>query len=128
MVYSELLGLDKDTLDEYIEKDIIKGSDEMNKKIEIVEVGPRDGLQNLEEYVPLEQKLKIIKNIINAGVKHIQHTSFVSPKAIPQMKDAGELTKVLLDEYPNFDGFFSLVPNLYGARSAYELGSERYRM
>ena len=90
-------------------------------KIQVVEVGPRDGFQNLEEYIPVEQKLKVIEDIIGAGVSHIQHTSFVSPKAIPQLKDAGEITKILLDKYPDYD-FFALIPNLYGARSAYELG------
>lgn len=90
-------------------------------KIQIVEVGPRDGFQNLKDYVPIEQKLRIIEDLIGAGVKHIQHTSFVSPKAIPQLKDSGELTKILLEKYPCYD-FFALVPNLYGARSAYETG------
>ena len=93
----------------------------MNNKIQIVEVGPRDGFQNLDEYIPVEQKLKIIEDLIDAGVSHIQHTSFVSPKAIPQLKDAAEITKILLKKYPFYD-FFALIPNLYGARSAYELG------
>lgn len=91
------------------------------RKIQIVEVGPRDGFQNLKEYIPIEQKLKVIEDLIGAGVKHIQHTSFVSPKAIPQLKDAKELTTILLEKYPDFD-FFALVPNLYGAKTAYELG------
>ena len=91
------------------------------KKIDIVEVGPRDGFQNLDDYLPLELKLKIIDGLIEAGIKHIQHTSFVSPKAVPQMKDAKELTQILLEKHPDFD-FFPLVPNLYGARTAYELG------
>lgn len=90
-------------------------------KIQVVEVGPRDGFQNLKDYIPVEQKLKVIEDLIGAGVRHIQHTSFVSPKAIPQLKDAGELTKILLEKYPDYD-FFALVPNLYGAKSAYELG------
>lgn len=90
-------------------------------KIDIVEVGPRDGFQNIKEYIPIEEKLKIIEGLIESGIKHIQHTSFVSPKAVPQMKDAGEITRILLEEYPNFD-FFPLVPNLYGARTAYDLG------
>jgi hydroxymethylglutaryl-CoA lyase len=96
----------------------------LNKKVKIVEVGPRDGFQNLDEYLPLEQKLEIIEDLVETGIKHIQHTSFVSPKAIPQMKDAGELTKTLLEKYPDFD-FFALVPNLYGARAAYELGLKK---
>jgi len=91
------------------------------KKIDIVEVGPRDGFQNLDTYLPLDMKIRIIEGLIDSGIKHIQHTSFVSPKAIPQMKDAKELTQILLEKYPGFD-FFPLVPNLYGARVAYELG------
>lgn len=91
------------------------------KKVQIVEVGPRDGFQNLKDYIPVEQKLKVIEDLIDAGVRHMQHTSFVSPKAIPQLRDAGELTKILLEKYPDY-GFFALVPNLYGAKSAYELG------
>jgi len=91
------------------------------KKIQIVEVGPRDGFQNLKDYIPLDQKLKIINGIIEAGVKSIQHTAFVSPKAIPQLKDAKEITTILLKRYPDYE-FFALVPNLYGAISAYEAG------
>lgn len=91
------------------------------KKIDIVEVGPRDGFQNLDTYLPLDMKIRIIEGLIDSGIKHIQHTSFVSPKAIPQMKDAKELTQILLEKHPGFD-FFPLVPNLYGARVAYELG------
>lgn len=90
-------------------------------KIQIVEVGPRDGFQNLKDYIPVEQKLKVVDDLIGAGVKSIQHTSFVSPKAIPQLKDAKELTTILLEKYPDFD-FFALIPNLFGARSAYESG------
>ena len=56
----------------------------MNKQIDIYEVGPRDGFQNLKTYIPLEKKLKIIDDLIASGVKHLQITSFVSPKAIPQ--------------------------------------------
>ncbi len=93
----------------------------MNNRIQIVEVGPRDGFQNLKEYIPVEQKLKVIDDLIGAGIKHMQHTSFVSPKAIPQLKDASEITKSLIEKYPGYD-FFALVPNLFGAKSAYEAG------
>ena len=58
----------------------------MGKKIDIVEVGPRDGFQNLKEYLPAEKKIEIIEELIDSGVKHMQITSFVSPKAIPQMR------------------------------------------
>lgn len=91
------------------------------RKIEVYEVGPRDGFQNIHEYIPLEVKIQIIEGLLAAGIKHIQITSFVSPKAIPQMRDAKELTKVCVEKYPDAD-FFALVPNLRGAAAAWESG------
>lgn len=96
----------------------------MSKKIEIIEVGPRDGFQNIDEYIPMEEKLKIIDSMVQAGVKHIEHTSFVSPKAIPQLRDAKELTEIVTKKYPDVE-FFPLIPNLYGARVAVELGLKK---
>jgi hydroxymethylglutaryl-CoA lyase len=93
----------------------------MNKRIEICEVGPRDGFQSVSEYIPMQTKLSIIEKIIEAGVNSIQITSFVSPKAIPQMQDAQELAKILVIKYPQAD-FSALVPNLYGAKTAAETG------
>ncbi len=93
----------------------------MNKQIDIYEVGPRDGFQNLRTYIPLEEKLKIIDDLVASGIKHIQITSFVSPKAIPQMKDAAEVARICLEKYKNVD-FFALVPNLRGAQTAWEVG------
>lgn len=92
-----------------------------NQSINIIEVGPRDGFQSIDQYIPLEKKLEIIDGIVASGVQQIEHTSFVSPRAIPQLKDAKELTEFCLEKYPSID-FFPLVPNLYGASSAYELG------
>lgn len=91
------------------------------KKIELYEVGPRDGFQNVGEYIPLKMKLRIVEGLIEAGVRHMQVTSFVSPKAVPQMKDAGELTEICVKKYPDID-FFALVPNLRGAQAAWEAG------
>lgn len=91
------------------------------EKIEIYEVGPRDGFQNICSYIPLLTKLRIIDKIIESGVKHIQITSFVSPKAIPQMKDAQELAAACINKYPDID-FSALVPNLRGAKTAWETG------
>lgn len=93
----------------------------MARKIEIVEVGPRDGFQNLCNYIPVEQKLRFIDGLAESGIKHIQITSFVSPKAIPQMKDAAEVTKESLKRHPDLD-LFALVPNLRGAQAAKEAG------
>lgn len=90
--------------------------------VTIVEVGPRDGFQSVKcAPITTEQKLTVIDELVSAGVKHIEFTSFVSPKAIPQLADAADVTKAVLENYPDLD-LFALVPNLRGARSAYELG------
>ncbi|OTF75471.1 hypothetical protein BLA29_010116, partial [Euroglyphus maynei] len=78
--------------------------DEVNKNIcerkypsfvKIVEVGPRDGLQNEKEYVPAETKTKFIKLLSESGLSVIEATSFVSPKWVPQMKDHKTVFKAL---------------------------------
>ncbi|MFC7685250.1 hydroxymethylglutaryl-CoA lyase [Ureibacillus sp. GCM10028918] len=89
--------------------------------IEVYEVGPRDGFQNLDEYIPIETKVGIIEKIVQSGVQNIQHTSFVSPKAIPQLKDSRELTEICLSKFPGIN-FSALVPNLKGAILASEAG------
>lgn len=93
----------------------------MMKKASVIEVCPRDGLQNLEEYVPIESKLELIDLLVKANIKKIQVTSFVNPKAVPQMKDAEEIVNIVLKKYPDVV-FTALVPNMRGARLAYEAG------
>lgn len=94
----------------------------MIKQIEIIEVGPRDGFQSVPgEMIQTEQKLKIIDKMIEAGVRHIEYTSFVSPKAIPQMADAAAVTSYVLEKHTGVD-LFALVPNLRGVKNAYDLG------
>ena len=92
-------------------------------KIEVIEVGPRDGFQSVKCAPPIatELKLKVIDKMAAAGVKHMEYTSFVSPKAIPQLADAKAVTEAVLKKYPDLD-LFALVPNLRGAQNAYELG------
>ncbi len=60
----------------------------MNDLLKIYEVGPRDGLQNEAAHLPAEQKLRLIDGLIEAGLRHIEVTSFVHPQAIPQLADA----------------------------------------
>ena len=60
------------------------------KKIQLVEVGPRDGLQNENVWVETETKIALIEKLSQAGLTKIEATSFVSPKWVPQMKDAFE--------------------------------------
>lgn len=97
----------------------------MDNKVEIIEVGPRDGFQSVTcAHIPLQEKLELIGDLVSAGVRHMEFTSFVSPKAIPQLADAGEITKAVLETYPDLD-MFALVPNLRGAKNAYESGLQK---
>lgn len=96
----------------------------MEKKIEVIEVGPRDGFQSVKTdccLISTEEKKKVIDALVEAGVEHIEYSSFVSPKAIPQLADCAEVTKYVKEKYPQLDAF-ALVPNLRGASNAYELG------
>ncbi len=68
------------------------------KQVEIVEVSPRDGLQMLPNFVPTADKIKLINLIKNAGFKRIEAVSFVSPKHVPQMADAGEILAAIGDD------------------------------
>ena len=95
----------------------------MDKKVKVVEIGPRDGFQSVKEFIPTEVKLNIIDGIIDAGYKKVQITSFVSPRAIPQMRDAREITDYVLEKYGDSGvEFFALVPNFYGAQAAWDAG------
>ncbi len=96
----------------------------MARKINIVEVGPRDGFQNLCDYVPVEEKLRYIDGLADSGIRHMQITSFVSPKAIPQMKDAVDVAREALKSHPDLD-LFALVPNLRGAQTAHDIGMKK---
>jgi hydroxymethylglutaryl-CoA lyase len=88
--------------------------------VRIVEVGPRDGLQNEKALIPTAQKIQFITMLAEAGLPVIEATSFVSPRAIPQLSDASEVMSSLVrlprTEYP------VLVPNLRGMERAMETG------
>ena len=61
--------------------------------VRIVEVGPRDGLQNEDATVPTDAKVAFIDKLSASGLQHIEATAFVSPKAIPRLADAEEVCK-----------------------------------
>lgn len=85
----------------------------------IRDVTARDGFQSLKEIIPTANKVQIIEAIKQAGVHEIEVTSFVSPKAVPQMADSADLVRIL----PKDDVILSaLVPNLTGAKRAAEVG------
>ncbi len=89
-------------------------------RIEIVEVGPRDGVQNIPHFVPTETKVALIKALIAAGIKRMEIGSFVSPKAIPQMRDMEDVV-TQLGPTPGVRGM-ALVPNAQGAKRALAAG------
>ena len=93
-------------------------------KVRICEVGPRDGFQNIKEYISVGDKLHIIDGLIQSGVTYMEVTSFVSPKAIPQLKDAKEIVGTCLKKYPDVE-FMALIPNLRGAQTAVETGIKK---
>jgi hydroxymethylglutaryl-CoA lyase len=91
--------------------------------IRIVEVGPRDGLQNEKSILATEDKFQFISALTEAGLKSIEVTSFVKAPAIPQMADAVELfTKVKTELGGKGVSFPCLVPNLKGYETAKSLG------
>jgi hydroxymethylglutaryl-CoA lyase len=91
--------------------------------IKIVEVGPRDGLQNEKVILPTEDKFNFIRLLAGAGLKTIEVTSFVKAPAIPQMSDAPILFEQVKGALFNQDiSFPCLVPNLKGYQAAKALG------
>ncbi|EAX47437.1 pyruvate carboxyltransferase [Thermosinus carboxydivorans Nor1] len=96
---------------------------EFPSRVEVVEVGPRDGFQNIKTFIPTAVKLQIIAQLIAAGVRKMEVTSFVHPKAIPQMADAAEIASTVCAKYQEADFVpLALVPNLVGAKNAYRCG------
>jgi hydroxymethylglutaryl-CoA lyase len=85
-------------------------------RVDVYEVGPRDGLQNELRIVPLEGKLRLIAALAAAGERRIEATSFVSPRWIPQLADAEDVLRQL----PRTQGvtYSALVPNLRGLERA----------
>ena len=61
--------------------------------VTIVEVAPRDGFQAVKEFIPTETKIRIVEALAATGVPRMEIGSFVSPKAVPQLVDTGEVLK-----------------------------------
>lgn len=88
--------------------------------VSIVEVGTRDGFQIEKTFIPTETKISVINAICHAGVRRIEATSFVSPKVIPQLRDAAEVMAAI-DRIPGVT-YIALIPNLKGAERAVAAG------
>ncbi len=92
----------------------------MGDKVHVVDVTPRDGLQNEPNPISTKDKLVLIEKLAAAGIKHIQATSFVHPKWVPQLADA-EAVAAQLNRFPGVQ-FSALIPNLKGYERAVAAG------
>lgn len=92
------------------------------KYVKIVEVGPRDGLQNEKNIVPTDVKIELIKMLASSGLPVVEATSFVSPKWVPQLADA----KFVMQAVQNVQGskLPVLTPNLKGLEAAVAAGAK----
>ena len=86
-------------------------------EITICEVGLRDGLQNEKTIVSTEDKLSLLRDLVDAGFPVIEVGSFMHPKKVPQMADTDDLFKALVNEFPGVE-FRALIPNLRGVQRA----------
>ncbi len=92
----------------------------MNNFVQVIEVGPRDGLQNESLFIPTQLKIEYIQALFDAGISEIELTSFVSPKAISQMSDAIQVAQK--SKSIAFKKHWSLVPNIKGFEAAQKAG------
>ncbi|KAJ9537502.1 hypothetical protein OSB04_030235 [Centaurea solstitialis] len=118
------LGLSRDgdgdrERERVIKRVIFRG---MPKYVKIVEVGPRDGLQNEKNLVPTSVKIELIHRLLSAGLSVVEATSFVSPKWVPQLADAKEV----IEAVKNLEAgrLPVLTPNLKGFEAAVAAGAK----
>jgi len=90
--------------------------------VTIVEVGPRDGLQNEAAIVPAQTKIELIERLAAAGLPVVEATSFVNPKWVPQLADADEVLRGITRKYGV--RYPVLVPNERGLDRALQAGAE----
>ena len=96
----------------------------MSRRVSVVEVGPRDGLQNEKQPLSTEFKLQLIHRLDECGFGEVEVTSMVHPKWVPQLADAADLLSKL-KERPHRAVQTVLVPNLKGLERALESGAQR---
>lgn len=94
----------------------------MGERVEIFEVGPRDGLQNEKRRIPLGEKVALVNCLSGAGFERIEVASFVSPKWVPQMAESGEVLRRV--RRAKGVSYAALTPNLRGFEDAMEAGAD----
>jgi hydroxymethylglutaryl-CoA lyase len=96
------------------------------RNITIVEVGTRDGFQNEKQFIPTDKKIEIVNALSETGLKNIQVTAFVHPKAIPQLADADEVLSKI-ERFPGIS-YRVLAPNLKGVQRAIPLKPDKINL
>lgn len=97
-------------------------------KVFITDVGPRDGLQIEPKIIPTETKIELINGLLDAGVPGVEFGSFVSPRAVPQMADSGDVFNGVKGSRRPGTKLVALVPNAKGAARAAELGVDEIKV
>ncbi len=92
----------------------------MLEHVKIFEVGPRDGLQNQKRLISTEDKVNLVNMLSNCGFSHIETTSFVSPKWVPQMADAAAVMAGISKK--SGTAYTALTPNMQGYEAAISAG------
>ena len=95
-------------------------------QVTIVEVGPRDGLQNEAELIPTAIKIELVNRLARVGLRHIEVSSFVHPKWVPQLKDADQVFGTI--ERQPVVNYMALVPNERGYERAIACGATAIRL
>jgi hydroxymethylglutaryl-CoA lyase len=103
-----------------VPRDLEEGRMMLPPSVTVIEVGPRDGFQMETAPIPADRKIEIVNRLVDAGLRHFEVTSFVSPRAIPQMADATEVVAGV----KRVPGLFltALVPTPRGAENAARAG------
>ncbi|SHK75906.1 hydroxymethylglutaryl-CoA lyase [Roseovarius marisflavi] len=94
----------------------------MGERVEIFEVGPRDGLQNEKRRIPLSEKIALVNCLSGTGFRRIEVASFVSPKWVPQMADSGEVLRGI--RRAEGVSYAALTPNLRGFEDAMQANAD----
>lgn len=101
---------------------MLSGTSSFPAKVKIIDVSPRDGLQNEKQLVSVADKVRLIHRLAQAGVKAIESVSFVSPKWVPQMADSAEVMRSV--SRTTGVVYSALVPNMQGYAAAVEAGMD----
>ena len=97
----------------------------MSEQIIITDVGPRDGLQNQQKILAPQERVQLVRSLLDAGMTHVEVAAFVSPKAVPAMAGAAEVVAELKNDTADFS---VLIPNMRGYELAVEAGAKAVAM